>query len=272
VNPRQAGSINQWDIELGPFYLVKSVADWTGLSPASVRRRIAGRQLLGLKTIDRRWILPSFQFDEHGVVPARLAEVMAAMDPGNDDPWGSAALLRELADVLDDRSPIEALRDGDVDRVLALALQYGEPLRELFPGPSELDSLGVRSGETVRRSKAQTTGRLPMAQLMVNRVPMPHAVQEETSEESSPMNAEFSRDEAGPRPTLYLDVDGCFCPFGTPDIEWGDIASATVRLDDGAEFYVQWAPGLVIALDDLRTRYGLELVWLTTWNIGDAAR
>jgi hypothetical protein len=111
-----------------------------------------------------------------------------------------------------------------------------------------------------------------MAQLTVNRAPSFGPVQEDASEGDTHGKAETSRDEAEPKPRLYLDVEGCLCPFGATDAEWGDIASATVQHDGGAEFYVRGAPGLVIALEALRTRYGLELVRLSTWDTGDAAR
>jgi hypothetical protein len=149
VTPTQPGPRNEWDSLLGPLYLVPAVADWISVSATTVRRRIAARQVLGLKTSDRRWVLPSFQFNEHGAVPARLADVMNAMDPGNRDPWGNAALLHERTDMLDGWSPIEALRAGEIDRVLALASQFGQPLRELFPSPTDSRGNISAAGETV---------------------------------------------------------------------------------------------------------------------------
>jgi hypothetical protein len=160
LKPPQPGPRNEWDSLLGPFYLVPAVAEWIGVSATTVRGRIAARQLIGLKTTDRRWILPSFQFDKRGVVPARLADVMAVVDPGNVDPWGSVALVRERTDFLDGRSPIEALRAGDIDQVLALAIQYGEPLRELFPGTLELGVTRALRVETGPGAQAHTTGGL----------------------------------------------------------------------------------------------------------------
>ena len=69
---------------------------------------------------------------------------------------------------------------------------------------------------------------------------------------------------------LYLDVDGCVCPLVAPDPEWGETASSSTFVDysDGpATIYdFVWAPALIRALDAVRTSYGVELVWLTTWN------
>lgn len=76
-------------------------------------------------------------------------------------------------------------------------------------------------------------------------------------------------------PRLYLDVDGCVCPFGRPDAAWGAAASASVFVDYGdraATYDVHWAPALIDALDGLRAEFALELIWLTTWMEVDAVR
>ena len=76
-------------------------------------------------------------------------------------------------------------------------------------------------------------------------------------------------------PRLYLDVDGCICPFGRPDAAWGAAASASVFVEYGdraATYDVVWAPALIGALDGLRAEFALELVWLTTWVEVDAVR
>ncbi|QYF74758.1 hypothetical protein KY500_06230 [Cryobacterium sp. PAMC25264] len=47
-----------------------------------------------------------------------------------------------------------------------------------------------------------------------------------------------------------------------------------VVYDDGrtATYEVRWAPALIVAIDELRERFNLELVWLSTWNEADAVR
>ncbi|WP_158253365.1 HAD domain-containing protein [Cryobacterium sp. N19] len=78
------------------------------------------------------------------------------------------------------------------------------------------------------------------------------------------------------RPRLYLDVDGCLCPFRNPDPAWGAVKRTEVTLNYGggmaAKYKLIWAPPLIVALEALREEFGLELVWLTTWNELDAAR
>ena len=79
-----------------------------------------------------------------------------------------------------------------------------------------------------------------------------------------------------PRPRLYLDVDGCLCPFRSPEPAWGGAKRTSVTLNDSSgptgRFKIVWAPALIVALDGLRNQFDLDLVWLTTWNQLDAAR
>jgi hypothetical protein len=127
---------NAWDELLGPFYRVSGMAQWLGVSERVVRYRISTRQLIGLKTTDRIFLVPSFQFDADGHVPEGLREIVTAMDPDGIDPWGDALLLRERRKEFGDRSSIEALRAHQYDEVLAFANELGRELRNLFPPPS----------------------------------------------------------------------------------------------------------------------------------------
>ena len=77
-------------------------------------------------------------------------------------------------------------------------------------------------------------------------------------------------------PRLYLSVNGCLCPRSEPDPAWGDVATASINIEYGdghaATRDVHWAPRLITALDSLLMQYGVELVWLTSWNEFDATR
>lgn len=77
-------------------------------------------------------------------------------------------------------------------------------------------------------------------------------------------------------PRLYLAVDGCVCPLSAPDPAWGEVARASISIDHGhgdiSTHHVRWAPRLIKTLDDLLMQYGVELVWLTSWNERDATR
>ncbi|WP_104129948.1 HAD domain-containing protein [Cryobacterium sp. N21] len=77
-------------------------------------------------------------------------------------------------------------------------------------------------------------------------------------------------------PRLYLSVNGCLCPRLEPDPAWGDVAKASISVEHGdghaSTRNVHWAPRLITALDSLLMQYGVELVWLTSWNELDATR
>ncbi|TFD08735.1 hypothetical protein E3T35_15075 [Cryobacterium sp. TMT1-2-2] len=77
-------------------------------------------------------------------------------------------------------------------------------------------------------------------------------------------------------PRLYLSVNGCLCPRLDPDPAWGDVAKASISVEHGdghaSTRNVHWAPRLITALDSLLMQYGVELVWLTSWNELDATR
>ena len=77
-------------------------------------------------------------------------------------------------------------------------------------------------------------------------------------------------------PRLYLSVNGCLCPSSEPDPAWGDVAKASISIDHGdgqaSTHDLRWAPRLITALDSLLMQYGVELVWLTSWNELDATR
>jgi hypothetical protein len=108
----------------------QAIANWGGsaaLTPAETMKRLGlgtrqglsrrrhARQLFGLPLGERRYVYPRWQFGRGGALVPGLAEVLA-LAPA-DDPWGVADLLTSRQHTLDDRSPIEALRE---DRASAL--------------------------------------------------------------------------------------------------------------------------------------------------------
>lgn len=66
---------------------------------------------------------------------------------------------------------------------------------------------------------------------------------------------------------LYLDVDGV---INADEPAFPDVKSTRVQIEYGggmvARPHVTWAPQVVEELDRLRSDFGLELVWLSTWN------
>jgi hypothetical protein len=80
------------------------------------------------------------------------------------------------------------------------------------------------------------------------------------------MNRAEETDNAAPRVSLYLDVDGVVCPFGAADnTPWGSLWNYAFA----GMLEVAYAPELVGALNGLAQVPGLRCVWLTSW--GDLA-
>jgi hypothetical protein len=86
------------------------------------QRRVRGR-LLGLPLGGSTYLYPVWQFEQQGVLPG-LPETLATL--AHLDPWGQAAFLLGGDARLDGRRPLDALRAGRIEEVVAAARQYGE--------------------------------------------------------------------------------------------------------------------------------------------------
>jgi hypothetical protein len=70
----------------------------------------------------RDFVYPACQFTETGLLPG-LADVLRASSLR--DPWSRLGMLLTRSDRLGRRSPLEALRQGDVDGAVAVARAAG---------------------------------------------------------------------------------------------------------------------------------------------------
>ncbi len=87
------------------------------------KRRQAGR-LIGLSTGRRGYAYPAWQFDaEHGTLPG-LEDVLD--DLSSHDPWMQVSFMLNSNAYLDDRTPLEALRAGELNPVRRAAQAFGE--------------------------------------------------------------------------------------------------------------------------------------------------
>jgi hypothetical protein len=102
---------------------VAEAARLIGRTEQTAINRAKAKEMLGIRD-GVRWMFPGWQFDakhESGLVPG-LTDVLQAVDA----PSFSVALwLRAPSPVLDARRPIDALRSGDIDGVLATARSLG---------------------------------------------------------------------------------------------------------------------------------------------------
>lgn len=106
-----------WTAQLGPVYRQTDVARLLEKSKQAVS---ADAGLLRLEMRNGAIGYPAFQFDGRRQ-QAGVREVVAAFAPVVTTPWTIASWLTSANGELDGVRPIEALRDGHVEEVVALA-------------------------------------------------------------------------------------------------------------------------------------------------------
>lgn len=114
---------SRWDDLLGPFYSGNQVAQILGgISRQAVADRRQRRTLLGLKTADGIVVYPTFQFNHHNQVLTGLPEILQCFRGSGMDDWTLAGWLVAPMTVLEGRSVLAALQNGeDLKPFLALA-------------------------------------------------------------------------------------------------------------------------------------------------------
>lgn len=119
-----------WSAEIGPFYDGAGVGallahEGSSRSQPAVSER---RDLLALRTGSGRLVYPAFQFDGRRPLDG-LAEVLGIFEQVPVSRWTLASWLCTRSRELDDRSPIDVLRSGDVGSVLASSRRWAGALR-----------------------------------------------------------------------------------------------------------------------------------------------
>ncbi len=105
-------SPSRWDELLGPFYGPGQVARVLGdVSRQAVADRRQRRTLLGLRTADRHWIYPLFQFDRRNRVLKGLPELLRILSESGIDDWSLAGWLMSPLRPLGGRTAMEWLRE-----------------------------------------------------------------------------------------------------------------------------------------------------------------
>jgi hypothetical protein len=112
----QGTSDDRWNAQIGPFLSSADVARLLQTSRQAVAKRAS---LLVIPTGSGRLAYPTFQFAGRTVVPG-LGRVLAQFD-GFADPLSVASWLTSPHADLDRRRPIDALRAGDLNDVVAAA-------------------------------------------------------------------------------------------------------------------------------------------------------
>ncbi len=118
-----------WNDVAGPFFDSDGVRALLGdITKQAVSDRVRRHRLLGLRTGSGRLVYPTFQFDGRRVVPG-LPEALTVIAPDDTEGWYVASWFTTSDAALGDRSPIEALRQGDLRAVLPAARDVAASLR-----------------------------------------------------------------------------------------------------------------------------------------------
>jgi len=109
----------------GGFLDGAGVARLLGMTTAAVHKRYKAHQLLGIREEKRRIVYPAFQFHGERVVRDLPAVLQVLAQVGVDE-WAQLRFFAGANARLGGRSPIDALKAGDVEQVLAAARTFGE--------------------------------------------------------------------------------------------------------------------------------------------------
>jgi hypothetical protein len=110
---------------VGGFLDGAGVAQLLGMTTAAVHKRYKAHQLLGIREEKRRIVYPAFQFAGERVVRDLPAVLQVLSDAGADE-WAQLRFFAGANARLGGRSPMAALRAGEVERVIAAARTFGE--------------------------------------------------------------------------------------------------------------------------------------------------
>lgn len=111
------------DEAIGPFYDQDGLRNSFGIQGDDIDRRVESREILCLRSIDGHRLYPAFQFGTRGELLPRLPELLEALDPDDEDAWGDALWLNDLADELGGLTPAEALQSEQAPDAIRLAGQ-----------------------------------------------------------------------------------------------------------------------------------------------------
>ena len=102
---------------------VEELAQALHVSRQAVDKRRRAGKLLALPRGGHRWVFPAWQVSRGRTLPG-LEEVLSAL--AGRDPWSQLIFFLAPDRLLDHRSPLQALRGGDLAAVVRAAERYGE--------------------------------------------------------------------------------------------------------------------------------------------------
>jgi len=100
------------------------VAKLLDISRQAVDKRRKAGLLLAVELPKRGLLYPAWQFSETGAMLSGFVDVLEALS--EHDPWAQARFFVTSNDRLNEKRPLDVLREGEVAPVLAAARSYGE--------------------------------------------------------------------------------------------------------------------------------------------------
>lgn len=108
--------------DAGGAFEVSDVAELLEVTPAAVHQRRQRGTLLAIRAANGQWLYPAFQFDPPGLAN-EIGPVLSAFRV--TEPWTKLSVLLAAAPSLGGRSPIDVLRDGDLEGAVEAVASYG---------------------------------------------------------------------------------------------------------------------------------------------------
>jgi biotin operon repressor len=108
----------------GGTYTSQEVAELLGVQRQTVNKRVKAKALLAVERGKHGYVYPAWQFVD-GDTLVGLPEVLRSLDP-SIDPWMTLAFFLNRSSALGGITPLEALRQGDVEEVVRVAKLQGE--------------------------------------------------------------------------------------------------------------------------------------------------
>ncbi len=118
-----------WERELGPTVTTSQVSELLRCSRQAVNERVHRHTILALKA-PTGYVFPLFQFAGSGEPVAGISKVLRAFSDAVGTPHTIAAWLVAPEPELGGKAPIETLKRGEADPVVAAAEHYAARLRQ----------------------------------------------------------------------------------------------------------------------------------------------
>lgn len=107
----------------GGLLPVSKVAAILGISRQAVDKRRKADQLLAVSVGKRGYLYPACQFEDEKIIEG-VAEILPKMNTLSS--WSALRFLVNVNDRLEGRTPIQALHQGEIERVVGAASQFLE--------------------------------------------------------------------------------------------------------------------------------------------------